>query len=89
MLNNNSRRVIFCGAGASKSRILQDVFGDITSTEINQTRDGQTAWVVEMRDPAPYPCAMVRPIVDGTLVWVVDDDAAQGILTSTKSFCDK
>jgi hypothetical protein len=37
--------------------------------------------MVEMKNPASCPCAMVRPVVKDGLIWVVDEDAAnEGIV---------
>ena len=79
VLNKLSRQVIFCGAGSSKRPILKDVFGysrEILGDPIGQI-DGARALNVEMIDPPPYPCGMVRPEQQGrdSLVWVVDRDA--------------
>lgn len=73
VLNTMTRSVIFCGAGASKTPILQAVFESVVGT-------GNDTYLVKMKDPAPYPCAAVRP-VDGTLTWIVDKDAMNGYLT--------
>ncbi|KAL3800724.1 hypothetical protein ACHAWO_013266 [Cyclotella atomus] len=82
VLNKLSRCVIFCGAGASKSPILRDVFGNAILAENDEMRRlGARKLVVELKDPAPYPCAMVRPVEEDSLIWVVDEDAARdGIL---------
>ena len=74
-----SRWVVFCGAGASKSPILRKVFGKaaVVNDENVNSVHGATCLVVEMNDPAPYPCAMVRPSGAGSLMWVVDGDAAK------------
>jgi len=83
VLNKLSRQIIFCGAGSSKNRILEGVFG-ITTKKLNQSNSiviesGARALSVEMVDPAPYPCGMVRTEQGGdSLVWVVDADAAEG-----------
>jgi 6-phosphogluconolactonase len=79
VLNKFSRQVIFCGAGSSKSPILQSVFGvfrPLPDDPIGKVDAGSKAYLVEMNDPPPYPCAMVRPET-GTLVWVVDAEAAK------------
>jgi 6-phosphogluconolactonase len=82
LLNKLSRCVVFCGSGVSKSPILQSVFEDGKTVENKEMEMiGAKALMVEMKDPAPYPCAMVRPVVKDGLVWVVDEDAAnEGIV---------
>ena len=80
VLNKLSRQVIFCGAGSSKRPILKDVFGysrEALGDPIRHIIDGARALNVEMIDPPPYPCGMVRPEQQGrdSLVWVVDRDA--------------
>jgi hypothetical protein len=69
---------VFCGTGVSKSPILKDVFGKATigNDDIETVIDGAKSLVVEMNDPAPYPCAMVRPENGNSLIWVMDNDAA-------------
>ena len=81
VLNKLSRSDVFCGAGASKSPILQAVFENAMLSESQGLEQiGGKILVVGMKDPAPYPCAMVRPVGD-SLVWVIDDDAArEGIM---------
>mmetsp|Transcript_10656 Transcript_10656/g.22909 ORF Transcript_10656/g.22909 Transcript_10656/m.22909 type:complete len:296 (+) Transcript_10656:187-1074(+) len=80
VLNQQSRQIVFCGAGASKQPILKAVFGnavEITEDSIGQAVSGAKAFTVEMVDPAPYPCGMARTEKGGdSLVWVVDADAA-------------
>eukprot|EP00585_Thalassiosira_rotula_P008820 CAMPEP_0196140976 /NCGR_PEP_ID=MMETSP0910-20130528/8145_1 /TAXON_ID=49265 /ORGANISM="Thalassiosira rotula, Strain GSO102" /LENGTH=280 /DNA_ID=CAMNT_0041401961 /DNA_START=122 /DNA_END=964 /DNA_ORIENTATION=- len=85
VLNEKSRQVIFCGAGASKCPILQAVFEtDGVATEdqgIAEKVDGAKAVEVVMTDPAPFPCGMVRTEKGGdSLVWVVDADAAENAI---------
>ncbi|KAL7448285.1 hypothetical protein ACHAWC_000502 [Mediolabrus comicus] len=56
--------------------------------EILQLKDGARVTSVELCNPAPYPCGMVRPLTRNTggeydnnsLVWVVDEDAANGCM---------
>ena len=69
VLNTLSRKVIFCGAGSSKRLILRAVLKPKLLYRHNNKTE---AAIVEMVDPAPYPCGMVRP---DRLVWVVDADA--------------
>ena len=78
VLNENTRHVIFCGAGASKSPILQKVFAKVGGgTDI---ADGKRYKAV-LSTPPPYPCSMVVPKTQDTnsLTWVVDVDAMQGV----------
>eukprot|EP00956_Cyclotella_meneghiniana_P035959 scaffold119846_cov93-Cyclotella_meneghiniana.AAC.6 len=77
VLNSLSRSVIFCGAGESKGPILEAVFGTGTATTDNEIEyAGAKAFILELIDPPPYPCAMVRPNRESSLTWVVDADAA-------------
>lgn len=84
VLNKLSRRIVFCGAGSSKRPILKAVFGNakqILGAPIEQIVDGAKALDVEMRNPPPYPCGMVRTDHGGdSLVWVVDADAVEGAI---------
>ena len=85
VLNKLSRCVVFCGAGASKSPILEAVFSNSTRSENDDMEKlGAKALNVEMNDPAPYPCAMVRPKRDGSLIWVIDEDAARDCIMMGK-----
>ena len=52
------------------------VFRPLPDDPIGKVDAGSKAYLVEMNDPPPYPCAMVRPET-GTLVWVVDAEAAK------------
>lgn len=70
VLNTMTRNVIFCGAGSSKTPILQEAFDTVTKNDPDYT--------VTMKDPAPFPCAAVRPS-SGKVSWVVDSDAMNGI----------
>lgn len=72
VLNSKTRNVVFCGAGSSKTPILQGVFDTVKKNESEQNYN------VVMKDPSPFPCGAVRP-VDGTVTWVVDADAMNGI----------
>lgn len=87
VLNELSRRIVFCGAGSSKRPILKSIFGKATEligeSSTKGNADGVRTLGVEMVDPAPYPCGMVRPEQsDDSLVWVVDADAAGDIIAS-------
>jgi len=66
-LNDYVRNVIFVGAGKEKNAVLKQLW----------ETDEQRSTVITMRDPAPFPCAMVRP-KDGQVTWVVDKDALHG-----------
>jgi 6-phosphogluconolactonase len=70
VLNDNTRNVIFCGAGASKALILNAVFRKITM--------GTDRYTASLVSPAPYPCGNVIP--QDSLTWIVDADAMQGVL---------
>ncbi len=83
VLNNLSRQIIFCGAGSSKRPVLRSIFKSTThkmiaeSTELKHCFAAKTL-TVEMVDPAPYPCGMVRTAqCNDSLVWVVDADALE------------
>jgi len=72
VLNDMTRNVVYCGAGASKTPILEAVFAkDTIKAAAEDNRYYYTASMVN--DPAPYPCAMVAPLEQ--LIWVVDADA--------------
>lgn len=77
VLNHHTRHVIFCGAGSSKKSILEKIFLSIESSQ-----DDGVHYKVIMREPPPYPCAMVRPtaIANSTVSWVVDHDAVDGLV---------
>jgi len=78
VLNTMCRRVIFCGAGAGKCDIVDAVFE--RSKQIKILKDADTeCHQVKLRDPAPYPCGMVRP-GNNLLIWIIDSDAASGRL---------
>lgn len=74
VLNEKTRHVIFCGAGASKTPILRELFQDIE-------KNG-SSYTTTMTDPSPYPCGAVRPF-DGTVTWIVDADAMNGLAPSS------
>ena len=83
VLNQQTRHVIFCGAGGSKSPILQKVFAEIREdTSRSGDADGKH-YAATMSVPPPFPCAMVAPMVnDGgklPVTWVVDADAMDGV----------
>lgn len=78
LLNQKTRHVIFCGAGGSKSPILQKVLSSV------QKEQG-IRHAVTLTNPPPYPCAMVLPhkaSESNTLAWVVDADAMDGVTVS-------
>lgn len=83
VLNEKTRHIIFCGAGSSKSPILQKVFAGFGSG--TAVREG-THYSASLAVPPPYPCAMVVPQTnDGsrnTLTWVVDADAVHDLSIS-------
>jgi 6-phosphogluconolactonase len=77
VLNKQTRHVIFCGAGNSKAPILQGIFETVTADGVDGT------YKVTMTKSAPYPCAGVLPDsvdVENTLIYVVDQDAMEGVL---------
>mmetsp|Transcript_2355 Transcript_2355/g.4955 ORF Transcript_2355/g.4955 Transcript_2355/m.4955 type:complete len:287 (+) Transcript_2355:58-918(+) len=73
-LNENTRHIILCGAGASKQPIIEKVFvledGYVKKEESCQTL------LPKLASPPPYPCSMVTP--KKSLTWVVDADAMIG-----------
>ena len=71
---DKAKVVIFCGCGASKAPILDAVFSSITEVD-HQQFTSMTARV-EMTEPSPYPCGMVKT---KTRFWVVDRDAVAGL----------
>lgn len=86
ILNMYSRHIIFCGAGSSKQPILRAVFKTPKNWLAHESQDftcpQNDKATVEMVDPAPFPCGMVRPEGEGgndRLVWIVDHDAWGGI----------
>lgn len=66
-LNECFRNIVFCASGPGKHHILNELW------DVDENR----TTVVVMRDPAPFPCGMVRP-KDGQVTWVVDKDALRG-----------
>ena len=80
VLNSLCSKVIVCGAGESKQPILKAVFGRLVANPLNSNEAGEKAYTVEMADPAPYPCGMVRPEGSEALVWMVDADAAEALV---------
>jgi 6-phosphogluconolactonase len=85
VLNKQTRHVIFCGAGGSKSPILKDIFSSVIAQadDAYQVADG-VRYTASLTNPAPYPCAMVYPDSDGnenTLTYVVDADAMKDVPT--------
>jgi 6-phosphogluconolactonase len=97
MLNTSTRNVIFCGAGASKSPILQQVFRSVSSAaaaaaasqDDNSTIALSQQYRGIMSDPPPYPCAMVRPKpqhnAQTAVTWIIDADAAHGVIPTSAS----
>lgn len=67
-LNECFRNIVFCASGPGKHQILSQLW------DVDENR----TTVVVMRDPAPFPCGMVRP-KDGQVTWVVDKDALRGV----------
>lgn len=85
ILNMCSRHIIFCGAGSSKQPILDAVFKTPKNWLAHEAHDSTLPQynkaMVEMVDPAPFPCGMVRPAEHGNdrLVWIIDYDAWGGL----------
>ncbi|KAI2492483.1 glucosamine-6-phosphate isomerase/6-phosphogluconolactonase [Fragilaria crotonensis] len=81
LLNNYTRHVIFCGAGDSKAPILQRVF-ETTTGLLPTTSESGMRYNVILSEPAPFPCARVRPDSLGeqnTLTYIVDQEAMMGV----------
>ena len=80
VLNTQTRHVIFCGAGTSKSPILQAMFATVTKG------DPPEGYRVTYKQPPPFPCAMVTPNTPeepmNTLTWIVDAEAMEGVYVS-------
>jgi 6-phosphogluconolactonase len=88
VLNELTRHVIFCGAGASKSPILQQAFSKVSKDDGDVCGDAESCpqFSVTLTRPAPFPCAMVDPRYPSqatcTVTWVVDSDAMNGVTIS-------
>jgi len=77
-LNELTRHIILCGAGASKQPIINDVFeGKFLDGPVVED-DNKTfqSYHPKMVSPPPYPCSMVVPTE--SLIWIVDTDAVYG-----------
>ena len=82
VLNEHTRHVIVCGAGASKAPILKQVFGSLESAV---ALSSPLRYFATLSNPPPFPCAMVRPTAQHehcTLTWLVDEEAAAGLRSS-------
>ena len=95
-LNRYVRQVLFCGVGESKCHILKATFNTAVVDEVEgQGSDeddcggcgtgASRVKTLELCTPAPFPCGMVRPLSQGSrginsLVWVVDEEAAKGVM---------
>lgn len=85
VLNERTRSIVFCGAGASKQEIVKQVFAswseenyDETSNNNNNNNNNTMHYKAVLRDPPPFPCGMVRPNAENeicTLTWIIDVDA--------------
>ncbi|CAB9496876.1 Probable 6-phosphogluconolactonase [Seminavis robusta] len=79
VLNTMTRNVIVCGAGSSKGPILRNSFLSLAkNTDTPYKVPRGALYKIQMEDPAPYPCAMVAPNIEGvenTLTWIVDAEA--------------
>jgi 6-phosphogluconolactonase len=96
VLNKLTRHVIVCGAGDSKSPILRAIFerivlvDDDTDDKCTTSTSSSKRYQATLKDPAPYPCSMVRPdsskgVENNTLTWVVDSEAMTGVETTSSS----
>ena len=80
VLNQHTRHVIVCGAGASKAPITKKALKVTASTDYS-VPDG-TRYTVQVQRDA-FPCARVHPATGGSLTWMVDAEAVQTLpLTS-------
>jgi 6-phosphogluconolactonase len=77
-LNEQTRHVILCGAGASKQPIINAVFEGKKYLDDPVVDDNKTfqSYHPKMASPPPYPCSMVVPTE--SLIWIVDTDAMHG-----------
>jgi 6-phosphogluconolactonase len=85
LLNTMTRNVIFCGAGGSKSAILQKVFTTVSSEDKSYEVSDGKRYRATLAIPPPYPCAMVNPASErnrNTLTWIVDTAAVEGVTIS-------
>lgn len=73
-LNDLTRNVIVCGAGASKFPIIDAVFEK--NFDYSKQETGFQSFHPKMVSPPPYPCSMVVP--KDSLTWIVDSDAMVG-----------
>jgi len=78
LLHHHARDIIFVGTGEGKGPVLDTVFHQPVVEESVGGEGGWREYGVEMVDPPPFPCGMVRP-KDGTLTWVVDVEAAKDL----------
>lgn len=74
---NDARKVVFVGVGNSKGPILEKAFKSIVRR--GDAEGGGKKFDVELTDPPPYPCAMVRPKGEESLFWIVDEDAMKDV----------
>jgi 6-phosphogluconolactonase len=86
VLNTLTRHVIFCGAGASKTPILQMVFAKVEKDMDSSGVAEHPQFTLTLTRPAPFPCGMVDPRYPSdtscTVTWVVDSDAVNGVTIS-------
>jgi len=75
VLNQNTRNIIFCGAGESKGPVLRTVFKSLDkATDAYDIPNGALYKVTRDDEMPPYPSGMVMPQERG-LTWIVDADA--------------
>lgn len=85
VLNTQTRHVVFCGAGKSKSPVLEAAFSAVTKdqSKLADVAGRAARYQVVYKVPPPYPCAMVEPNTaadtSNSLTWVVDADAVEGV----------
>jgi 6-phosphogluconolactonase len=84
ILNQRTRRIIFCGTGSSKLPILKQVFSSVVepSGKGSASNDATRMLDATMTNPPPFPCAMVRPVTADharSVTWIVDAEALDGI----------
>ena len=75
-LNENTRHVIVCGAGASKQPIIEKVFVMDNDDDWKKEETTCQTLLPKLASPPPYPCGMITP--KESLLWVVDADAMIG-----------
>jgi 6-phosphogluconolactonase len=86
-LNDHVRDIIFVGAGASKSPILDGIFETVTFEKNSTLNTDQRDCNVILKDVKDcYPCGMVRP-KHGNLYYITDSEGAELLDIKPSSIC--